>query len=237
MLKKGNIIKRLGIGSLCLFLMGCSEETLLFQKNDNEPMILKEEVVLQTEASAETLEENGQEEEPAEKEAVEKETAAQEEKKIAVHICGAVMQPGVYYLKSGGRVCDGIGEAGGFREDADQEYLNQAMLLEDGMKLVVPTKEEAQSLKEASGEEAAAQIGIVSAPVKAEEQKNGKVDLNTADEALLSTLPGIGESRAKSILAYRREHGPFETIEDIMKVSGIKEAAFEKLKEYVTVSK
>ena len=67
--------------------------------------------------------------------------------------------------------------------------------------------------------------------------ETGKIDLNTADEALLCTLPGIGESRAKSIIAYRSEHGAFKRIEDVMQVSGIKEAAFEKIKEYVTVSK
>ena len=67
-------------------------------------------------------------------------------------------------------------------------------------------------------------------------EENKKVNLNTADESLLCTLPGIGESRAKSIIAYRQEHGPFQKPEDVMKVSGIKQAAYEKIKEYVTVS-
>ena len=73
--------------------------------------------------------------------------------------------------------------------------------------------------------------------VVSSQDKAGKIDLNTADKALLCTLPGIGESRAESIMAYRQKHGDFQKIEDVMKVSGIKEAAYEKIKDYVTVSK
>ena len=61
------------------------------------------------------------------------------------------------------------------------------------------------------------------------------VNINTADVSQLTTLPGIGESRATSIIAYREENGAYGTIEDIMNVSGIKEAAFSKIKDYICV--
>ena len=65
--------------------------------------------------------------------------------------------------------------------------------------------------------------------------ENGLVNLNTADVAALMTLPGIGESRAKAIISYREQHGAFAQIEDIMKISGIKQAAFSKIKDKITV--
>jgi competence protein ComEA len=145
---------------------------------------------------------------------------------IAVHICGAVNKPGVYFFTSGDRLNEGIKQAGGFREDAAEDYLNLASLMEDGMQVVVPTLEEAASLKEEH------QTGTENV---SQSEDDGLVDLNSADEKLLCTLPGIGESKAKSIISYREEHGPFETIEQIMQVDGIKEGAFSKLKAYVTV--
>lgn len=66
-------------------------------------------------------------------------------------------------------------------------------------------------------------------------EQNGKVNINTADESGLTTLSGIGDTRAKAIIAYREENGPFATIEDIMNVSGIKEGTFEKIKDDIVV--
>ena len=257
MLKKRNIKKLLRMGSLCLFLLGCSEESFLVQTKEESDQAIEEEM---------------QHEEQA---VMEKDVALREEKEdtaeIAVHICGAVNQPGLYFLEENPRLYEGIQKAGGFREDAEEDYLNQAMMLEDGMKIVVPTREEVLKAEEekvgdtdsgnidnvqniADGyvlskimtEEQAVEDGYIqkkdmvqtTGEEKAEETKNHneKVNLNTADEALLCTLPGIGESRAKSIIAYRQEHGPFQKPEDIMKVSGIKQAAYDKIKDYVFVS-
>ena len=235
MLKRKNRIKILGAGSLCLFLLGCNEESFLQQ--DASKMVSKEVVMTQDSVAQKddlqilVTEEfvNTQEKEA---DVQGQDYDRQEEKKeaeIVVHICGAVKQPGVYYLKEKQRLYEGIQKAGGFREDADEEYLNQAMVLEDGMKVVVPTKEETAAVKE--------QEFLINDAGVSKKEQNGKVDLNTADEAQLCTLPGIGESRAKSIIAYREEHGAFETIEDVMKVPGIKEAAFEKIKNEIVVSK
>lgn len=236
MSKQINITKIMGIGMLSLFLLGCSEEKFLLTEA--------------TEGMETVMENPSGESEKNQEQALEKEDnisyenleaensmnhqVAVEPVMIAVHVCGAIKQPGVYFLEEGARIVDAISQAGGFSEEADQEYVNQALVLQDGMKIDIPTKEEVNNGyvgNEGNG------ISSVISVQGAETKENGKINLNTADEALLRTLPGIGESRAKSILAYRDTHGPFEKIEDIMKVSGIKEAAFEKIKDKIIVSK
>lgn len=140
---------------------------------------------------------------------------------ICIHVTGCVANPGVYQLTKGSRVYEAIVLAGGFREDADKDYLNQAAELSDGQKLHVYSIEEA----------ATAGQYINSGVTQQEETK--LVNINTATKEELMTLPGIGESRAESIIAYREENGGFRSIEDIMKVSGIKDAAFDKIKNYI----
>ena len=98
--------------------------------------------------------------------------------------------------------------------------MNQAAFLEDGMQIRIPTLEEAQTMT-------ADQTG--------EDTKDGLVDLNSASVSELMTLPGIGQTRAEAILSYREKNGRFRTIEDIMKVDGIKEASFQKLQAFITV--
>lgn len=137
---------------------------------------------------------------------------------IYVHVCGAVNEPGVVELPEGSRAEAGVSAAGGMRADADTDYVNLAAPLADGEKLYIPTLEEGRALKEQEAE-----------------KESGLVNINTADSAALCTLPGIGESRAASIIAYREEHGAFQSVEDIMKVSGIGESAFGKLKDLITV--
>lgn len=141
-----------------------------------------------------------------------------------VHICGAVANPGVYELLAGERVYRAVERAGGFTEAAAQDYLNLAETVSDGMKLIVPTREELQR------EPGADLYGAAQEP-----EEPGKVNLNTATKEQLMTLKGIGEARAEDIIRYREESGGFQTIEDIMKVSGIKDAAFQKIKDEVTV--
>jgi len=142
------------------------------------------------------------------------ETVTTEEETLCVYVCGCVCAPGVVYPKCGDRVCDAINMAGGLTAEADLNLINQAALLKDGQQLYIPAEGENG---EASGFE------------------SGLINLNTAGKEQLMTLPGIGESRALSIIAYREEKGDFFEISDIMKVSGIKEAAFEKLKDLVCV--
>ena len=130
----------------------------------------------------------------------------------------------VYELKDGMRICDAVEAAGGLTKAASREYWNLAEKLSDGQMIYFPTEEEARERK-ASAEAAGATV----------EESDGRIDINTADATQLVTIPGIGETRAAAILAYREKNGPFAKVEDIMQVSGIKSALFEKMKDYITI--
>lgn len=155
---------------------------------------------------------------------------------VMVHVCGAVQAPGVYELMEDSRVQDVVEMAGGLLEEADLSFTNLAMKVSDGEKIYIPTKQEAERLRENGG--AGVFLTEQSGEVwtKSQAQTGGKVNINTADVTLLCTLSGIGDSRAESIITYRRDNGAFETIEDIMKVPGIKEAAFQKIKDNICVN-
>ena len=148
-------------------------------------------------------------------------TASEATEKICVHVTGYVVNPGVYYVPEGSRVFEVIELAGGFLDTADKDYLNQATILNDGQKLHIYSKEEAATANQSISDSGA------------EQNPNKLVNINTATKEELMTLPGIGESKAESIIAYRQENGGFKTIEDIMKISGIKDAAFSKIKNYI----
>lgn len=155
-----------------------------------------------------------------------------------VHICGAVYNPGVYELPDGSRVMDAVTAAGGFLEDADQSACNLAQAIVDGCQIYIMTREESSVLLEeekSAGIQPQKSLEGVQTADAGERAEAGKVNLNTADAAALKTLPGIGDSRAAAILAFRQENGAFSCIEDIMKVSGIKQAAFDKIKDRITV--
>lgn len=148
--------------------------------------------------------------------AVSSEAQKTEGAEIRVYVCGAVKNPGVVSLSEGSRAEDALAAAGGFSENARRDYVNLAEWVTDGQKLYFPTLEEAESLIE-------------------QESGNGLVNINTADVNMLCTLPGIGESRAKDIIAYREEHGAFKSCEDIMQVSGIKNSVYSKISDMITV--
>ena len=140
-----------------------------------------------------------------------------------VHVCGEVMRPGVYELEAGSRIYEAVELAGGFTQEAAASYLNLAQEIADGMKIEVPSEADLEKLPETP----AGTAGAV--------PDDGKVNINTADKASLMTLKGIGEAKAEDIISYRDSNGPFGSIEDIMKVPGIKNAAFEKIKDDITV--
>lgn len=164
---------------------------------------------------------------------------------IWVHVCGAVKNPDVYELPVGSRVYEAVKQAGGFTEEADESYVNQAQILSDGAKLVIPTTGQTQAIAQGDQD---GNIGIVdggeeeSAPVKQGANGEGtdatgtKININTATQAQLCEIPGIGATRAAAITAYRQEHGAFTKIEDIMNVSGIKEGTYVKIKDSITVN-
>ena len=169
--------------------------------------------------------------------------SSEETKTLVVHICGAVSAPGVYELPAGSRIIDAVEAGGGFLPEADESCCNLAEEIVDGCQIYIMTKTE--SCADGQTEKKA---GIQTSPDSdmqttdrnvrsnsATALENGLVNLNTADVAALMTLPGIGESRAKAIISYREQHGAFAQIEDIMKISGIKQAAFSKIKDKITV--
>jgi len=137
-------------------------------------------------------------------------------KDIVIYVCGAVAKEGIYTLPYGSRAADALEAAGGYGDDAVKGAVNLARILEDGEQLRFP----------AAGEEAAGSEG---------QPESGRVNINTADSTVLMTLPGIGESRAGDIVSYREKNGPFKKPEDIMKVPGIKEAVWQKIKDRIAV--
>ena len=146
---------------------------------------------------------------------------AKEEKTCLVYVCGAVVAPGVYELDDGSRIYEAVELAGGFMEDAAEDVLNLAESVTDGQMIRIPTEEE----REAAGRQGA----------EADSAADGKLDLNRADVAALMELPGIGQSKAEAIVGYREEHGSFSRTEDLMKVEGIKEGVFNKIKDRIKV--
>lgn len=147
--------------------------------------------------------------------------AQSEERLIYVYVCGYVENAGVYTFPAGSRRFAAIEAAGGVTEDGSAEFLELAGELADGERIYVPSKEEA-------GEQAFMTAG-------AQASESGLVNINKASKEQLMSLPGIGESRAEQIIQYRETNGPFQDITDIMKISGIKEAAFARIKEYICV--
>lgn len=151
---------------------------------------------------------------------------------IYVHVCGAVLRSGVYELEAGSRVYEAVQAAGGFAEDADRNYVNQAQELGDGIKLVIPTLEEAA---------ANIQAGITGDTFPAGAEKDGqaadggRININTASETQLCEIPGVGKTRAAAIIAYREAHGGFQKPEDIMQVDGIGEGMYGKMKDSIRV--
>ena len=161
---------------------------------------------------------------------------------VYIHVCGLVCTPGVYGLPAGSRVYEAIEAAGGFSEAAVPDYLNLAQVLEDGMKIQVPDREQAEEWKARGLTQSGISMGGGTAGVQTsgrtgsgEGGSKARVNLNTASREELMTLRGIGASRADDIIHYRQEFGGFKSIEDIMNVSGIKNAAFEKIKDSITV--
>ena len=145
-----------------------------------------------------------------------------ERKKVFVYVCGEVQASGVYELEQDSRVFEAIAKSG----RADRKTLRRKRLIRrrvvvDGEQIYVP------SLDEVKG------AGVVSEVT--ERTDDGKININTAEKEELMTLTGVGEAKAQSIIAYREEHGGFQSIEELMQIEGIKEGVFNKIKEDITI--
>lgn len=165
---------------------------------------------------------------------------------IVVYITGAIQQEGVYELKSNSRIADVIEKAGGINEDANIDELNLACPLEDGMKIYIPTKEEVENRKKMELEEnhnlvkgqsnqLITKNETIEKGKQSQEKKTNKVNINTATQTELETLPGIGPSTALKIINYRKEKGKFSKIEEIQEVSGIGENKYSQIKELIAI--
>lgn len=150
----------------------------------------------------------------------ESETAESETGYICVFITGHVRNPGVYEVSEGTRLYQLVELAGGFTEEAAKDYLNLAECVRDGDKITVYSNEETADTSISGSMDGGREL---------------RVNINTADKEALMTLPGIGESKADAILRYREENGSFSSIEDIMNISGIKQGAFDKIKDLITI--
>ena len=162
---------------------------------------------------------------------------------IYVDVCGAVANPGVFQLAAGSRVFQAIEAAGGYLPEAALTCVNRAGVLTDGQQLYILTQEEMERQGLDPAEMAGASDGQMNGSagtgqntgMTAQVQQDNRININTADESQLTTLTGIGATRAKAIIAYREENGPFAAIEDIMNVQGIKEGTFVKIKDEIVV--
>ena len=212
---------------------------MLFTKNNDETITELEEI--------ETNENNTQNNQ--------KET---NENKIIIHITGAIKKEGIYELKENSRIADAIQAAEGLTENANIQDINLAYVLEDGEKIHIPTKEETKQrnnetteknadktttyvTKNTGGtEKSASNAGNTNNSGNTKNNnsttnKNEKININTATQAELETLPGIGPSTALKIINYRKENGKYKTIEDIKKVSGIGDSKYNKIKELIKI--
>lgn len=149
--------------------------------------------------------------------------------KIVVHVSGAVKNEGLVELQEEARVADAIEKAGGLTEQADTELLNLASKVEDGMKIHVLTKEEKTNSHVIINQ------SIITNKNDSYMQTQ-KVNINSASQTELETLPGIGPSIALAIIKYRKENGNFKTIEQIKEVSGIGENKYNKIKELISIN-
>lgn len=203
----------------------------------------KEETSYKTEILP--YEENALEEVAREEESAQKSNTLEEEleeyTEIIIYITGEVNKEGVYSLPEGARITDAIEKAEGLTENAYTEDLNLAYVLEDGMKIKIPNKEDVQKQKESqevteTSDYITKKSGISIEETQAVQTKiSPKVNINTASQQELETLTGIGPSLAGKIIQYRKENGNFKSVDDIKNVSGIGESKFENIKDEVCV--
>lgn len=136
---------------------------------------------------------------------------------LVVHIVGAVKKPGVYTLQEGDRVLEAVEKAGGISEDALKDAVNLAARIYDGQQIYIPRE----------GEEAP--------PAAYQGTQKQKININTASQSDLESLPGIGPAKAGAIIQEREKNGAFKSVEDIIRVTGIGDKTLEGIKDFITI--
>ncbi len=163
--------------------------------------------------------------EPVQAEPQEELQEVKEATQVLVDVKGAVNYPGVYTLTEEDRVVDAITLAGGYVEGADSSLINHAQKLQDEMVIYIPVK----------GEETETAVKNITVMGTGSKSEIAKININTADESQLTTLPGIGPAKAKAIISYREEQGMFQTVEGLKEVSGIGDKTFEQLIDLIDI--
>ena len=215
---------------ICLFVIIILVFFILYKffYTEDEEMIIENETVSQENA----IEENENS----------KIGILDDKKTVTVHVVGEVNTPGVVTLEEGSRIIDAINAAGGKTEDADLSKINLAYIIEDGIQIYVPSITETTKLSEESEKEIkyitdgpGEDVIVTEEAQKQGEEKQVKVNINTANIEKLQTLPGIGESIAQKIIDYRNENGKFKAIEELKNVSGIGESKYNNIKDKISV--
>ena len=155
------------------------------------------------------------------------------EELIVVHITGAVKKEGIVKLNENSRVADAIDAAGGLKEEADMSKINLAYVLEDGVKIKIPSINDKEIIEEDTSTDKDELVENL--PEGNSQNKKDMVNINKANQTELETLPGIGPSIALRIINYRNENGNFSSKEEIKKVSGVGENKYENIKDYICI--
>lgn len=181
------------------------------------------------------LQGNIMENEPSEEANItEEESSITTPQTIIVHIAGEVVSEGIVTLKEGSRIADAISFAGGTTLEADLSDVNLAYILEDGQKVYIPNIHDKKEEDSYPTQEIIS-TGSSNHSSSSLETSPSMININTATQTQLETIPGIGPSTALQILQYRRENGPFQSIDELENVKGIGPAKLEKMRPFITV--
>ncbi len=169
---------------------------------------------------------------------------------VKIDIKGNIQNPGVYEMPEGSRVIDAINMAGGLLENSNTSLINLSQKLKDEMIIIIYTNDQIEQYKNDNKKIEYVYVEVEKCPDtindacinKSEERQqqadnttNSLISINDASIEQLTTLPGIGKSKANDIIEYRNQNGKFQTIDDIKKVKGIGESVFEKIKDSITI--
>ncbi len=206
----GAIIVILGIGGMAYYIFQSQNEDIDFEELD---ITVQSNVENSVESSVEN----------------------EVEKEIVVHISGQVVNAGVISLKEGARIIDAINKAGGLTKEADINKVNLAYVLADAQKIYIPSVNDKEEVSFVSEGNEDSKIVTSGSNQSKEKEEALMININTASAEELQKLPGIGSSIAAKIVAYRKENGKFNTIEDIQNVSGIGTSKYNSIKNNICI--
>lgn len=220
------------------------EEAIVYSQEDKEKY-QKENTEIKGEIVDEIEEAEIQKGKDSNIETVESKSENSKNEKIYVYVTGEVNNPGVFVLPCGSRISDAIDYAGGVTQNADIMKVNLVYMLQDGIKVNIPSSKELKNnpnfeyITMSSGDEK--NDSNIKSSLSTSDSKNesafkiSNVNINTATQTELETLPGIGPSLALKIINYRKENGKFKSIEELKNVSGIGDNKYEEIKKYIYI--